>query len=916
MRWFSKLQMRIEMLFKRGNAGARLDEELQDHLSRQIDENIAAGMSAEEARFAASRTFGNPALLREQTRATWSWNWLEVLLRDVRYGVRTLSRSPGFSLIAIVVMALCIGAATSLFTIVRSVLLRPLPFRDADRLTMVYEHFRMASANREGFNYNSVAPGDFYDWRAKTHGFEDMAAWRWAQFNLTGEHGDLPELINAGAGTSNLFPLLGVNPAIGRTFAESEDRTDGNTVMLTWNLFERRFGGDPSIVGRQIHLDGKPFTVVGVLPKWFTYPDAKMQVWVTYKTGMPPEILQHHDYHFTRVVARMRPDVTLASALSQVEALQYQTHMQNLTAPVAEDVAPRTISDDLARDVKKPLLVLMCAVACMLLIGCLNVANLLVARGASRQKEVAIRGALGARRFTLIREQMTESLLICLLGGAAGVLLSLAATRWLASAWKDLPTAEGVHLDGAVLLFSCGLVLAAALLAGLLPALSSTGKAVFAVLQVSSRTAGGSLSRTALRKTLLTVEIAATVVLLIAAGLLLKTFMRLRATNLGCATDNVLTLSYSLPDKKYNKPETVNAFNETLLDRVRAMGGVIAAGMADMQPGSGPGSDDIFRVAEHPPIPAGQELPDAQTRRADPGYFSALQIPLVSGRFFTSQDRASSGSSDHGNMQATMETAMEASMHAAAQANNPANRVIINQKLAEKYFHGENPVGKHLNIAAYGPANLEVVGVVGDTLYRVNEPSMATIYFPILAGMSDYGMSLAVRTASDPLQLSVPIQKQIAALDPELPVSDVLTMEQIVGESLGNQSFSSTLVLAFAVLSLLLASVGLYGVLSYLVTQRRTEIGIRIALGAQRGQVLRIVLADGLRPALLGLVLGLGASVGAAQWIRSLLFGAQAVDVSVFAAVSGTLLVVAVVACLVPAWRASRLDPMQALRTE
>ena len=264
----------------------------------------------------------------------------------------------------------------------------------------------------------------YYDWHAQTHGFEDMAAWRWWQFNLTGERGELPEMVSAGGGSWNLFPLLGVHAVIGRTFAESEDRPDGSAVMLAWNLFERRFGGDPSIVGRQIHLDGKPYTVVGVLPKWFTYPDAKMQIWVTYASGMPPAVLQHHDFHFSRVVARLKPDVNLASALSQVGAVQYRLHLQNLNAPVAEDVASKTLIQDLARDVKKPLILLLCAVACMLLIGCLNVANLMVARSAARQKEIAVRSALGARRITLIREQLLESLLISLAGGVTGALLS------------------------------------------------------------------------------------------------------------------------------------------------------------------------------------------------------------------------------------------------------------------------------------------------------------------------------------------------------------------------------------------------------------------------------------------------------------------------------------------------------------
>ncbi len=599
-----------------------------------------AGLSPEEARYAARRAFGNPTLIREHTRAVWNWNLLENLLRDLRIGIRTLFRSPGFSMIAILVMALCIGAATSLFTVVRSVLLRPLPFRDPTRLVMIYEHFRDPRMNAQGFNFNAIAPADYYDWRAQTRGFEDMAAWRYWQFNLTGEHGELPELVGARGGSWNLFPLLGVQAAIGRTFTENEDRPDGNAVMLTWNLFQRRFGGDPSIVGRQIHLDGKPYTVVGVLPKWFTYPDAKVQLWVPYASGLPLAILQHHDFHFSRVVARLRPDVGLAKALSQVEAVQYRLHLQNLNVPVAEDVVSRTINEDFARDVKKPLIILMCAVACMLLIGCLNVANLMVARSAARQKEIAIRSALGAQRVTLIREQLMESLLVSIAGGVAGVLLSLAATKWLVSTWRDLPSAQSIHADGVVLAFACALVIAAALLAGLLPAISSTGNEAIAALQASSRSGAGSQSRTALRKTLLTVEIATTVVLLIAAGLLLKSFWRLRTTDVGCATDNVLTMSYSLPAKKYETPEKVNAFNETLLERVRPMPGVRAAGLVSSLPGAGPGGDDAFTITEHPPIAPGTAMPDALIRWADPGYFSALQIPLLSGRFFTSDDRA------------------------------------------------------------------------------------------------------------------------------------------------------------------------------------------------------------------------------------------------------------------------------------
>lgn len=880
--------MNWSRFFRRKRVDADLVEEIEGHIAEEIAENRSRGMSEEEAKRQARIKFGNPAAVRE---SLWRQNtipFVDNLVRELRYAGRTLLRTPSFSLIAIGVMALCIGATTSLFTLVRSVLLRPLPFRDPDRLVMIYEHFRDPSMNAQGFNYNSVAPADYFDWRGQTRGFEDMAAWHYSQFNLTGEKGELPELAAARAGSWNLFPLLGVNAAIGRTFTESEDRPDGSAVMLTWNLFERRFAGDPSIVGRQIHLDGKPCTVVGVLPKWFTYPDAKVQLWVPYAAGLPPEILSHHDYHFTRVVARLRQGVPLTTALNQVGAVQYQLHLQNLHAPVAEDVASKTLIQDLAQDVQKPLVILLCAVACMLLIGCLNVANLTVARSAARQKEIAIRSALGARRITLIRVQLMESLLIATAGGIAGVLLSLATTKWLATTWRDLPSAQNIHVDGTVLVFACGLIFAATLLAGLLPAISSTAKGAIAALQPSSRSAAGSQSRTALRKTLLTAEIAATVVLLIAAGLLFKSFLLLRTTDLGCATDNVLTMNYSLPTKAYDSPEKVNAFNATLLERVRVMPGVRAVALGSMMPGDGAREDDVFSIPEHPPTAPGTAPPDALYRTADPGYFSALQIPLLKGRFFGSEDRA-----------------------------GRPKTVIISRLLAQRYFPGEDPLGKHLHVVPYGDADYEIVGVVADTLYQVGQPARPTMYFPVLNGRNDVGgFTLAVRAASDPLPLSIPIQKKIAELDPELPVSDVFTLQQIIDQSLGNARLSASLVLAFAVLSLMLASVGLYGVLSYLTTQRSGEIGVRMALGAKQGQVLRLMLSDGLRPALYGLVLGIAASAAAVRLIQSMLYGTRPLDPTIFAIVAATLFVVAALACLVPAWRASRIDPMQALRTE
>jgi putative ABC transport system permease protein len=757
---------------------------------------------------------------------------------------------------------------------------------------MLYEHRRGTEAGTGEFIYNPVAPADYYDWHSKTHGFEDMAVMRYSGYILTGERSELPEDIRAAAGSWNLFQVLGVQPALGRTFTESEDQSGNTVAMLTWTVFQRRFAGDAKIVGRQIHLDGRPYTVVGVLPAWFKYPDAGIQLWVPYRADVTPEFLQHHDFHQSQVVARLRSDVSLGDALAQVRAVQYQLHLQYPHDPVNDDVAPRALNEDLAGNVKKPLNLMLCAVGCMLLIGCLNVSNLLVARGASRLREVAIRSALGAQRATLIREQLTESVLICAAGGVGGILLSVLATKFLKHAWKDLPSAQSIHLDGTVIAFSCGLMFAAALIAGLLPALSTTGKTMLKALQNSTRTGSSSVSRTALRKSLLSVEIGVTVVLLVAAGLLLKSFLRLRSTDVGCVTENILTLNYSLPDKKYDTPEKVNTFNEALLERVRNIPGVRAAALGNTVPAAGYWGDLVFTVKEHAPLRAGESLPEGLARWADPGYFSALGIPLVSGRFFTNDERVTR-----------------------------SYKVIVSHQLAQQYFPGDNPIGKHLRVPAHphagdpGGADYEIVGVVADTLFQVGKDPKAAIYFTILEGGNNSQM-LAVRTKSEPLQFSVPVQRQIASLDPEIPTSDVRTMDQVIGDSLVNASLSATLVLAFAILSLLLSSVGLYGVLSYLTTQRTSELGIRMALGAQRDQLLQLMLMDGLRPALFGLGLGLVMSFAATRIFQSMLFGTKPLDPVVLCGVIATLLVVAVLACLAPAWRASRLDPMKALRTE
>jgi predicted permease len=885
MRWFERFRIATLMLFRRQQQTVRLNDELQFHLDQQVKENIARGLSPREAHYAALRTFGNPALLRDQARSSWSWNWLEKFLRDLRYGVRTLTRSPGFALTAILVMALGIGASTALFTIVRAVLLKPLPFRDPGNLVMVYEHFR-AATDGDGFNY--VASADFNNWHQRTHGFENMAAWRITGFDLTGEHAELPEVVEGAGGSWDLFSLLGTPLALGRAFTPQEDQIGANHVaILTWSFFQRRFAADPSVIGKQVRLDSTPYHIVGVLPRWFTYPDSRVQLWVPYTATFTAEAFAQADNHQSLVVARLRPGVGATAAVNEVSALQYQIHLAHASQAVAEEARVRPMLDDVVHDVKTPLVVLLCAVGCMLLIACLNVSNLLVARGAARRKELAVRGALGGSRLVLVAEQMTESLLICISGGTVGILLSLAATRWLANNWNGLPRAEAIHLDTSVLLFALGLIFCTAMLAGLLPAISSTGASVLSALQESSRSIGGSISGAMLRKTLLTAEIALTVILLVSAGLLFKSFLHLRTSDLGCATGHVLTMNYGLPEKQYDTREKIIAFHQSLLERVRRLPGVRAAGLVSTAPGAGWGGDDLFIIPEHPST-SFQLQNDALHRNSDPGYFTAMQIPLLRGRFFTDEERLTRD-----------------------------RYTIISKRFADQFFPGDNPIGKHITVGRL-QETYEIVGVVGDTSYAVTEPVKATMYFPILSGVPDRTSEAAivVRVDGDPLSLSIPVQRQVSALDPGMPVYDIMTMQQLLGKSTASQSFSATLLLAFAILSLFLAAIGLYGVLSYLVAQRVAEIGIRIALGAQRAEILRLVLFDGLSPVLFGLLIGLAGGATAARFIKTILYGTSPLDPIVFATMVGTLLLTAIAACALPALRASRIEPMQALRID
>ena len=886
MRWVDRLWMRIRMLMGRGEAGTKLNDELQYHLDRQIAENVAAGMNREEARSAALRAFGNPALLREQTRATWSWSSLEQLLRDLRIGARTLRRTPGFTAVAILVMALGIGANVALFTVVRGVLLRPLPFENPDQLLMLYERSSVGN-----FPYNVIAGGIYDAWNKENHSFKSMALIQNAGADLSASGGGLPEHLNTANVTWNLFPTLGVQPALGRGFTAADDSRSANgTVVLSWSLWQRRFGGDPRILNRTIDLNAKPYTVIGVMPAWFQFPDSRTQLWAPVYHEASEKMMKVLDMHTFRAVGRLKPGVTAAAATADLSLITQRIHNAHLDDPfVSASANSRPLLEHIVGNIRQPLYVLLAATACLLLIACLNVANLLVARAAARRKELAIRTAMGGGRMRLLREHLMESFLLSTAGGAAGLALAYGALVWLVHARHDMARIEAIRMDGTVAAFTVGIIVICALFSGLISALNAGDKRVLLALHEASRANSAGTARTRLRKVLLATEVGLTVVLLVAASLLLKSYARLRSTDLGCITSNVLTMHINLPSARYKSPgPTPPDFFETLLQRVRTLPGVEAAGFSTGVPGEGRMGDFSFTVAEHPPLPQGKGT-FAINRSVDPGFFAAMGIPVLRGHTF-----------DNG------------------QTFGHVNETVISESFAQKYFPNEDPIGKHLLLMG-GKKPYTIVGVVGDIRYSIGEPPQPMQYYPMGAEMpaGDMGFgTLVIRSSRNVEQLALPVQRVLQSMDRDVPVSDVLTMDQLIGKSTLDQSFDATLITAFAVLSLLLAAAGLFGVLSYIAAQRSSEIGIRIALGAQRQQVLGLMLADGMRPALLGLVLGLGASAAATQLIAAMLYDTRPLDPAVFTAVALSLVAVAVLACMIPAWRASRLDPMQALRTE
>ena len=883
MNW---LPMNWRRIFHRRRSDRDLAREIAAHFDEERAENIARGMTPEEADRRARIKFGSARRVHEELWQQNSVAPFENLTRDLRYTLRALARTPGFTLTAILVMALGIGATAALFTVVRSVLLNPLPYPNSSRLVSLYESETISNSPSP---WMPVAVGVFEEWQRATQNIAQMAlVCPWQGYNVSASGGQLPESITAAGVSWNLFRVLGVAPVLGRDFLASDDqRSTQATAILSNSFWKRRFSADPAIVGKMIYLDATPHTIIGIMPSSFDYPWAKDQLWTPAGHDAPADLMSAYGDHNFYVTARLAPDATLASLVSEIDTVEHRIKLAHPDPSVHNRAIGRSLLDSTVEDFKTPLYALLAATLCVLLIACLNVANLLVARSAARQKDLAIRAALGGTRWRLIREHLTESLVLSITGGALGLLFCWAALAWLQHSKIDIARAQEIHLDWWALAFVIAISTVTGLIAGLIPSLGLHTGQLLESLQSSSRSHNSGRSRARLRKTLLTAEVSLTVVLLLGAGLLLKSYQQLRTRDLGSAVDNVLTMQFSLPDAHYEKPKQKIAFFEQLLARVRALPGVAAAGISSALPGEGWGGDLLVDIPEHPPLPKGQGI-DLMHRGADPGYFAALQIPLIRGRYFRNDERL-----DHGKV------------------------AIISESTAKQYFPGEDPIGRHLGGSDVGPKYYEIVGVVGDTRWMITQPMRPTVYLPLFEGHYG-GVGLAVRgnPGVDVESLALPIQKIFGQLDPDLPVANVLTMQQNIGVATLQDQFNSILVLAFAIIALVLAAVGLYGVLSYLVTQRTGELGIRIALGAQRPQIMRLTLADGLAPVLSGLILGLAGGAAAVRLLREMLYGMSPFDWSVFSAVVLVLALTAACACIIPAWRASRLDPAQALRTE
>ncbi|HXX22023.1 MAG TPA: ABC transporter permease [Terriglobia bacterium] len=856
-----------------------LDEDIRDFIERETQDSIDRGMSPEEARYAALRKFGNVMRVREETREVWSYLWLERLWQDVRYGLRQLRRSPGFAAVAVVTLALGIGANTAVFSVAYAVLLKPLPYRDPARLLRVYS----ANTRSGGDDWmSSAADIDFV--RRKSADFQGTTYYQEGEAVLTGI-GD-PQQAVTGTVSEDFFSTLGVPLAEGRSFLPEEHTAGRDQVLVLSDALRRRLFGGRAAVGQMVTLDGEPRTVVGVMPPGFHFPraepPAQTEIWLPWSSPIDPA----NGNRDVAAIVRLKPGVKLGQAEAQLEAMHSaMAHEYASDADWRLRLVP--LQQDVAGDARLPILAIFGAVSFVLLIACANVANLMLARGVVRQREMALRSALGARRVRLMRQLLTESALLSLLGGGVGLAIAVWGVHALrATGTTAIPRLAEVQLSGPVLLFTLASSLFVGILFGLVPALPGSSPALGSVLSEALAAVGGARRRS-LNRFLLVAQAALSLVLLIGAGLMARSFLLLTSVNLGFQADNVLTFYAGLTGTNYNSPAKRTTFYQQTLERIGAVPGVEAVALASSRALTGVIQVPVRRADQPAPPPGGETNVAYQAVTSD--YFRAMRIPLLQGRFILPSD-----------------------------GKDAPRVVVVNQAFAKKFFPGINPLGQRVyGGMGEGEKLREVVGVVGD----VREAGLALapspeMYLPIFQAWVSPGMAYVVRTRVEPLSLAQTIRRAILEVDKNQPIDQIETMEQVFYAASAPPRFRTELLSMFSLLALVLTAVGLYGVTAYLVSQRTHEIGVRIALGATPARILTPVLRESAILIGMGILLGLGCGLGLARLVSSLLYGIKPTDPITIVCVSALMLAVGFLACYLPARRATKVDPMVALRYE
>lgn len=890
MAWWKALRARIRALRDSDAVHREIDEEMRFHLDMRTEENVRRGMSPEDARREAERRFGGLMRIKEMGYEVRGGGFVEILRQDLRYGVRMLLKHPGFTFVAVLTLALGIGVNTALFSVVNAVLLRPLPYAEPERLVQVYE----ANA-QQGYERFSFSLANFVDHRDQQTGFEQMSAYFRRDANLTGA-GE-PERVQVAVVSASFFPLLRVQPLLGRGFLTEEGTLGKHRVaVLSYGLWQRRFGADPGILNQPVTLSGNVYTVVGVLPADFQFPDpfgsnplseAAPKVDLLAPLAYDPKDLGDRGSHFLQVLARLKPGVELGQAQTELRAIAGRLEKQYPDRNKGWTVNAFALQDEVVRTVRPALLLLLAAVAFVLLIACANVSNLLLARAAARQKEMAIRLALGAPRARLLRLLLTESLLLALAGGAAGLALAYCAMRaFISFSPANVPRTDEISLDGMALLFTFGITLLTSIAFGLLPTLQASKPGVHTTLKEGGRQGGNRAGRPRTRRLLVVAEVALSLLLLIGAGLMIRTFISFQRVNPGFRTENLLTMKLALPFKKYPKPEQQVAFYQQVIERVRGLPGVQGVGAVSDLPLAEGG---VFSfIIEGRASASAQDDPVAVWRAINPDYFRTMDMRLRRGREFTEHD------------------------HPGA-----VEVIVINETMAASFWPGEDPIGKRIQIYDMQPMPWrEIVGVVNDTKEAgLGAPTRPEIYVPF-SQRPRAAMTLIAHTAAGPEQLAGAMRAAVQAVDPEQPVYRVSTMEQFFSAEVAVPRATMFLMGALAVAALVLAAVGIYGVMAHAVTQQTHEIGIRTALGATQRDVLRLVVGQGMTLTLIGVVIGLVGAFALTRLMTSLLFGVSATDPATFTVIALLLTGVALFACYIPARRATKVDPLAALRYE